>query len=45
MIGDLAATIVKLCHALCNYSAIVIFEAAAWLHALLDRGLYIKDGP
>ena len=34
---------VKLCHVLCNLSAIVIF--AAWLQALLDWGLYIKDGP
>ena len=41
MTGDLAATFVKLCHVLCNLSAIVIFEFAAWLQALLDRGLYI----
>ena len=39
MIGDLAATFVKLCHVLCNFSAIVIFEVAVWLQALLDRGL------
>ena len=39
MIVDLAATFVKLCHVLCNFSAIVIFEVAAWLQALLDRGL------
>ena len=49
MIGDLAATFVKLCYVLSNFSAIVIFfsrgEVAAWLQALLDRRLYIKDGP
>ena len=26
MIGDLAASFVKLCHVLCNWSAIVIFS-------------------
>ena len=30
MIDDLAATFLKLCHVLCNFSAIVIFEVAAW---------------
>ena len=45
MIDDLAATFLKLCHVLCNFSAVVIFEVAAWLQALLDWGLYIKDGP
>ena len=40
MIGDLAATVFKLCHVLCNFSAIVIFEVAAWLQGLLD-GVYI----
>ena len=44
MIGDLAATFVKPCHVLCNFSAIVIFKVAAWLQALLDQGLYIKGG-
>ena len=43
MIGDLAATFLKLYHVLCNSSAIVIFEVAVWLQALFDRGLYIKD--
>ena len=44
MIGDLAATFVKLCYVLCNFSAIVIFSVAERLQALWDRGLYIKDG-
>ena len=43
MIGDLVATFLKLCLVLCNFSVTVIFEVAAWLQALLDRGLYIKD--
>ena len=45
MIGDLAATFVKLCHVLCNFSAIVIFEVAAWLQALLDQGYIYKGRP
>ena len=45
MIGDLAATFLKLCHVLYNFSGIVLFEVAVWLQALLDRCLYIKDGP
>ena len=47
MIGDLAATFVRLCHVLCNFSAIFFSrgEVAAWLQAVLDRDLYIKDGP
>ena len=35
-----SVTFLKLCHVLCNFSAIVIFEIAAWLQALLD-GVYI----
>ena len=47
MIGDLAATFVKLCHVLCNFSEIVIFfssgQVAACLKALLDQ--VYRDGP
>ena len=45
MISDLAATFVKLCHVLCNLSAFVIFEVAAWLQALLDQGYIYKGWP
>ena len=46
MIDDLAATFLKLCHVLCNFSATVIFEVAAWLQVSVGPGLiYIKDGP
>ena len=44
MIGDLAATFLKLCYVLCNFSAIVIFSVAERLQRgckLCWTGVYI----
>ena len=44
MIGDLAGTFVKLCHVLCNFSAIVIFSVVKSLQRgckLCWTGVYI----
>ena len=48
MIGDLAATFVKFCNVLCNFSAIGNFQSrrgCSVFASSVGPGLYIKEGP